>query len=110
VTKKECGTQLQGSATGIERPATGVRPALSLHVDALVLHGFPPADRLTIGQTVELELARLFASRGVPESLVDLGDIENLSGGTFELRPNRQPATIGTQVAWAVYQTLQRAT
>jgi len=94
----------------MERPASCVQPALSLHVDALVLHGFPPADRFTIGQTVQLELARLFANRGVPESLVDLGDIENLSGGTFELKPNRQPATIGTQVAWAVYQTLQRAT
>ncbi len=110
MTKRDFGTQLQGSSTGMERPATRVQPTLSLHVDALVLHGFPPGDRFTIGQTVQSELARLFANRGVPKSLLDLGDIENLSGGTFELKPNRQPAAIGTQVAWAVYQTLQRAT
>jgi hypothetical protein len=110
VTRQHPAPNVQVSAVGTDHSVSRVRPKLHLRVDALVLHGFPPADRFTIGQTVQLELARLFANRGVPESLVDLGDIENLSGGTFELKANRQPATIGSQVAWAVYQTLQRTT
>jgi alpha-beta hydrolase superfamily lysophospholipase len=106
VTNKIPGTQLQGSVAGIERRTTRGQPALNLHVDVLVLHGFPSADRFTIGRAVKRELARLFAEHGVPQSLAELGDIEHLTGGSFAVKPNRQPTAIGAQVANAVYQIL----
>jgi hypothetical protein len=108
VTNKIPSTQLQGSAAGIEGTASRARPALNLHVDVLVLHGFPSAERFAIGRAVRLELARLFADNEVPQSLAKLGNIEYLAGGSFAVRRDRQPAAIGLQVANAVYQTLTR--
>jgi hypothetical protein len=108
VTDKNPGTRLRGSLGGTGPTATRAQSALSLHVDALVLHGFPSADRFKIGRAVKQELARLFAENGVPRSLARLSDIEHLTGGSFTVNPNRQPAAIGAQIATAVYQTLTR--
>ena len=84
------------------------RPALKLHVDTLVLHGFPAANRLTIGKAIERELAHLFAAKGVPPSLAQLGHIECLEGKSFDMKPNCQPAALGAGVASALYQILAR--
>ena len=84
------------------------RPALKLHVDTLVLHGFPAASRSMIGKAVERELARLFAAKGMPPSLAQLGYIEYLDGKSFDMKPNCQPAALGAEVASAVYRTLAR--
>jgi hypothetical protein len=108
VRNKIPSTQLQDSRKGIPRKEVRTQPALNLHVDLLVLHGFPSADRLTIGRAVKLELTRLFADHGMPESLARLSDIEHLNGGSFAVKPGRQPAAVGVQIANAVYQTLTR--
>lgn len=79
-----------------------MRPAnIELHVEELVLHGFDPRDRHRIGQTAEQELGRLFAERGAP--LARSGELADLDGGSFEVRPGSGAEAIGVQVARAVY-------
>ena len=80
-----------------------MRPAnIELRVDELVLHGFEPGGRHRIGRAVEQELGRLFAERGAPP-LARSGEITNLDGGSFEVRPGSGAEAIGVQVARAVY-------
>ena len=45
---------------------------IELHIEELVLHGFAPADRYRIGDTVQRELTRLLAEQGMPASLIQV--------------------------------------
>lgn len=76
---------------------------VELYIEELVLHGFAPADRYRIGESVERELARLFSERGVSPSLAQSGEVLNLNGGTFEVEPGGEVETVGARVAQAVY-------
>jgi hypothetical protein len=76
---------------------------VELHVEELVLHGFSPADRYRIGETVERELARLFAEEGVPASLAESLDAGHLDAGVFHVAPDSGAEAIGARVAQAVY-------
>jgi hypothetical protein len=76
---------------------------IELHIEELVLHGFALGDRYRIGDAMERELARLFAERGAPPSLVQGSEIERLDGGTFEVKPGSGAEAIGVRVARAVY-------
>lgn len=81
---------------------------LELHIEQLVLHGFPPGDRYRIGAAVEAELTRLFAEQGVPPSLAQNGEVARLDGGAFEVAPGSKAEAVGAQVAEAVYGGLNR--
>lgn len=105
---KASATRGEISATNSAHTSSQVRPALSLRIEKLVLDGFPPEHRLQIGRAVERELARLFATNGVPRSLTNLHQSEHLTGESFGLKPNQQPFAVGARVAWAVYRTLSR--
>ena len=98
----------QGSNVGPQLGTFDAQPALKLHVDTLVLHGFSAVNRLALGKAVEHELARLFAAKGVPPSLAQLGNVEYLDGKSFDMKPNRQAAALGADVASAVYRILAR--
>lgn len=76
---------------------------IELHIEELVLHGFAKGDRYRIAEAVERELTRLFAEKGVPNSLSKGGEIERFDGGAFEMRQGSKAETIGAQVARAVY-------
>ena len=58
---------------------------IELNIDELVLHGFAPGDRYSIGEAVEQELTRLLTDRGVPQSLEHGGEIGHVDGGAFEV-------------------------
>ena len=77
--------------------------AVEIHIDALVLDGFSPADRLRIGAALEGELARLVAERGLPEGLAGGAALEAIDAGSFVRGPLATPASIGGQAARAVY-------
>ena len=79
-----------------------------LHIDELVLDGFPPVDRYRIAAAVEAELARLLADQGVPSGLEKGGTIDRLDAGSFGLASDARPDRIGVQVAQAVYGGLTR--
>ncbi len=80
---------------------------IELRIDQLILHGFSPADRYPIADTVRGELERLFATEGVPPTLAQGGAIPTLDGGDFELTQNMSAQAIGVQVAQTVYGALK---
>jgi len=76
---------------------------IDLHIEELVLEGFPSADRHSIAAGVERELTQLLGERGVPRSLGRGGAIASIDGGAFQLAPGSKAETIGAQVARKVY-------
>jgi hypothetical protein len=89
-------------------PAAG--SGIVLHIDELLLHGFPSgAARGEIGAAVERELARLLAEHGLPPALERGHTLGRLNGGSFEVAPNSSPEAIGAQIAQAVYHALTPA-
>ena len=82
--------------------------SIELHIEELVLRGFAQGDRYQIGEAVEQELTRLFADRGVPQSLAEVGEIASVDGGAFEVAPGSRAEVVGAQVAKAVYGGLGR--
>lgn len=81
---------------------------IELHIEELVLHGFAPGDRATIGAAVQHELARLFAEQGIHPSLSNGYEAERVDGGAFHMQPGAKAGTIGTQVAHAIYGGLEQ--
>lgn len=75
------------------------RPAINLHIEELVLYGFAPGDRHGIGEAVEQELTRLFAS----ELLTRHESVERVDGGTFRVPSGAKPAAVGAQIAGAIH-------
>ena len=81
---------------------------IELNIDELVLHGFAPGDRYSIGEAVERELTRLLADQSVPQSLERGGEIANMDGGAFEVAQGSRAQVVGVQVAKAVYGGLRK--
>jgi hypothetical protein len=92
-----------------------MRPrTIDLHIDELVLHGFPSGDRRRIGQALERELVRLLAessaSGALPVALsggaVTGGASPSSPGGEVHLPASSPPDVAGAEVARAVYRSL----
>jgi hypothetical protein len=79
-----------------------MRP-IDLHIEELVLDGFPPGDRHRIGAALERELTRLLAERGVPAGWERGGEAPQLNGGSFEAKPGARPERVGAQIAQSVF-------
>ncbi len=82
------------------------KASVELHIEELVLEGFPHLDRTQLGDAVRDELARLMAERGVPPGLAQGGTVARLEGGEFQVAPGANARTIGAQIAQAVYRGL----
>ena len=76
---------------------------VEVHVDELVLHGFPARDRHAVGEALRAELARLIAEGGVPARLALADGAARLDGGSFRASHGQRPADVGAAVARAVY-------
>ena len=61
------------------QPQSARTPAVQLHIEELVLHGFAPADRYRIAAAVQLELTRLLAEHGVSPALQQGGEAQRLN-------------------------------
>jgi hypothetical protein len=86
-----------------------MRPSrIELHIEELILHGFPPAARHHIGDALVRELTRLLTEEGVPPSLAAGGESARLNGGTFQSTHDTPVEAIGAQIARAVYGGLGR--
>jgi len=83
-----------------------MKPNIELHIEALVLHGFAPADRDRIGRAVERELQRLFAEHGAPPRMVWADGAAHLDGGTFEVAHGTKAEMIGVQIAQTLHRRL----
>jgi len=82
--------------------------SVELHIEELVLYGFGPGDRRTIGDALERELASLLGEQGIPNSLSSRKTIDEIQGATFRATQNARPTTIGRQIARSVYQGFSR--
>ena len=83
---------------------------IDLHIEELVLDGFPPGDRHRIGAALERELARLLSEageRGLPATWAGGGEAARLDGGRFEMRPGTRPERMGAQIAQSVFRGMK---
>lgn len=85
------------------RPANGSRPSVELHIEELVLNGFAPAHRYTIGDAIERELTRLFTEQGAPIAATQDVEIAHLNGGAINMQPGANVEATGIQLARAIY-------
>lgn len=83
------------------------RANVELHIDSLVLHGFPAKDRHKIAAALEHELSRLIAQGGDPAYLAATSvQVNRVDAGSFQLDPAAGPSYIGHTVAQRVYRQL----
>ncbi len=90
--------------TADRRPPTGIE----LHIEELVLHGFPTADRYRIAGALECELRRLFAEQSVPPVLARGGEFRRLDLEAFNVPRGSKADAVGAEVAREVYAGLRR--
>lgn len=75
---------------------------LNLHIEELILHGFPLTSRHSIGDATQQELTRLITNRGLPLRGAQ-GDLSRIDGGSFQATPATKPDAIGTLIAKAIH-------
>ncbi len=81
---------------------------VELHIEELLLHGFPPSARHRIGDALAQELTRLLAEEGVPPALAEGGESPRLDVGPFQTAHDARPEAVGAQIAQAVYGGFKR--
>lgn len=116
---KQIETPLEPAADGLSpsiRPLASGHPqseirspqSLELHIDELVLDGFPARDRYRISEAIESELTRLFAERGLPTSLSRKREVAGMNAGAIQIGADRRPTAIGIRLARSIYRGLTR--
>lgn len=83
-----------------------MRPRVEIVIDELILHGYSPAERYAIGDSLSLELERLVMDGGFP--VLESMDIPSLRTAPVNLHPSSKPDLVGSRVAQAVYKGLPR--
>jgi len=86
----------------------GVTPRLTVHIDTLVLQGFPLAQAHAIARSLERELARLLARGERPFAPAGAAYLPRLDGGQISLASDAGPRAVGARLARAVYGGLSR--
>jgi hypothetical protein len=76
------------------------RPRIDVHIEELVFHGIPPADRRAIREAIQREIARGLRAPGAP--LTRDRSIERIDGGRVTWGGASAPQALGAQVARAV--------
>lgn len=90
-----------------------MKPIIELHIDEVVLHGFPSMDRPgldRIREVLQQQLTGLLAAKRLPQSLMRGGTISRLDGGMFQTGPNNPPEDMGAAVARRVFGGLSGST
>lgn len=80
-----------------------MKTVIELHIEEMILHGFDHADRHTIGDAVERELARLIRNGGLTRDVSDGMNIPQRDGADIQMRPGMRAETTGTEIARSVY-------
>jgi len=82
--------------------------AVELHIEELVLHGFAPGDRFSIGDAIEHELSRLLSEQGLPGMAASSIDVARLDAGSFQIASSGKAQAVGTQLGQQLYRGLSR--
>ena len=77
--------------------------AVEVHIERLVLHGFPPAFRGPVGDVVQSELKRLLTQSGLPRELSTAAEIGQIDKGAFLVNSPATPISIGAQIAGSIF-------
>jgi len=82
--------------------------SVTLHIEELVLTGFPSGSQDAIADAVRVDLARLISERGIGNAVTQGGSYEELHGGAFALpaRPGGRSSASG--IAERLYTTLSQ--
>ena len=86
-------------------------PAVELHIEELVLHGFSPGDRHAIAAAVQNELSRLLSAQfaeALPGSFAQSSERERLDAGAFNVAPGANSNAVGNQIAQTVHRGLSK--
>ncbi len=92
----------------MEHAANTAYPSVELHIEELVLRGFPLCERFAIGEAVQRGLAKLLTERGMPGWRRANGELTHLNCGSFDASPDLEGGKIGLQIAESVYRRLIR--
>ena len=82
------------------------QPAINLHIEELVLHGFAPGERHDIRAAVEQELTRLLTEQNISRPWQRSQEIERVNGGSFRAVPEKH--SVGNQIAGAIHQAISQ--
>ena len=85
--------------------STSSKRNIDLHIEELVLDGFPAQDASRIASVVQGELERVLSQGNIPENITN-GNITQIDGGTVRIRPGASPEMTGKQVAQNLYRGL----
>lgn len=97
----------ENQASSIPKGLKTTTPALlELHIEELVLHGFPPGERLHIGDAVERELLRLITEQGLPRINANPLNLDRMDAGSFQIARSTTAQGIGIQLAQHLHQHL----
>jgi hypothetical protein len=81
---------------------------IDLHIEELVLHGFPSRDRHRIADAMRLELTRLLTvDAGHGQAARSLTRVR-IDGGSFAVKAGATPQAAGREVARAVFRGLRQ--
>ncbi len=80
--------------------------SLTIHIEELVLHGFPQLDRHRLGEAVQAELQSLFAERVIPSAFAEAGEYPELAGAPMRIGQDSTATTVGGQIARSVYEAV----
>lgn len=75
-------------------------------IDALILHGFPAAERYIISDVFSRELGQLLKDIDTDSSFAKDAHIPMLNAGRIAIPPDEKPISVGAQVAQSVYSSL----
>ena len=81
---------------------------MELHIEELVLDGFPSQNKEHIASVVQQELHRLLSQGQLPQGLMRNNNIEQLDGGTIHIEPHATPDSTGAGIARNLYGGLQK--
>ena len=91
-----------GTTTQIPGPLARVE----LHIEELVLHGFPSGNRFAISDATQRELERLLSEQVPPGINFAQQHVERVNAGRFNVMPEANGSAIGQNVAQAIHRGL----
>ena len=82
-------------------------PNIELHIEELILDGFPRGQRYEIAEAISRELERLMAQR-MPQSITTAAAVDKVDAGVVELRRPATPEAVGAGIAQQIYGGMSR--
>jgi hypothetical protein len=98
---RESGIEVNQAESSVSAAAP---EAIEVNIGELVLHGFAPQGRFSIGDMIRCELTELLNEGGFPPAWLEGAGMDHLDGGTFDVTPGFRPEIIGRLVARVVYE------